>query len=400
MKAVSEQLELIKRGAVEIISEAELEKKLITQKPLRIKAGFDPTASDLHLGHTVLLQKLKHFQDLGHQVIFLIGDFTALIGDPTGRSATRPLLNLEQIRDNAKTYTDQVFKILDKTKTEVRCNSEWLANMNLVQWADLASKQTVARLLERDDFQKRIAEKKEISLLEQFYPLFQAYDSVQLKADVELGGTDQKFNLLMGRTLQSRYNQAPQIVLTLPLLEGTDGVQKMSKSYGNYIGITESPSEMFGKVMRLSDELMWRYYELLSNHSVENIRSFRQKVERGEFHPKEAKMELAREIVARFHSGKEAIAAAENFDKIFKMKEVPEEIEEVVLNSSSEKKALVQLLTEVQLTASNSDAKRMIAQDAVSLNGSKVSDIKLEIEMRGEYLLKVGKRKFKKVKFV
>ncbi len=400
MKAVSEQLELIKRGTVEIISEAELEKKLLTQKPLRIKAGFDPTASDLHLGHTVLLQKLKHFQDLGHQVIFLIGDFTALIGDPTGRSATRPLLNLEQIRDNAKTYTDQVFKILDKTKTEVRCNSEWLANMNLVQWADLASKQTVARLLERDDFQKRIAEKKEISLLEQFYPLFQAYDSIQLKADVELGGTDQKFNLLMGRTLQSRYQQAPQVVLTLPLLEGTDGVQKMSKSYGNYIGITESPSEMFGKMMRLSDELMWRYYELLSDHSSAEISSLQQKVKEGSYHPKQAKVDLAKEIVSRFHSIHEANHAAEEFEKVFKMKEIPEDIEEVVLKASTEKKSLVQLLTEVHLTPSNSDAKRMIAQDAVSINGSKVSDIKQEIDSKGEYLLKVGKRKFKKVKFV
>lgn len=400
MKAVSEQLELIKRGTVEIISEAELEKKLLTQKPLRIKAGFDPTASDLHLGHTVLLQKLKHFQDLGHQVIFLIGDFTALIGDPSGRMSTRPMLTLPQIRENAKTYEAQVFKVLDKNKTEIRYNSEWLEKMNMVQWADLASKQTTARLLERADFQKRMAEHKSISLLEFYYPLFQAYDSFVLKADVEIGGNDQTFNLLMGRTIQGLYDQSPQVVLTLPLLEGTDGVQKMSKSYGNYIGITESPTEMFGKMMRLSDELMWRYYELLSDHSSAEISSLKQKVKEGSYHPKQAKVDLAKEIVARFHSMNDANHAADEFEKVFKMKEVPEEIEEVVLKGSTGKKPLVQLLTETHLTPSNSDAKRMIAQDAVSLNGSKVSDIKLEIEMQGEYLLKVGKRKFKKVKFV
>ncbi len=400
MKAVSEQLELIKRGAVEIISEAELEKKLLTQKPLRIKAGFDPTASDLHLGHTVLLQKLKHFQDLGHQVIFLIGDFTALIGDPSGRMSTRPMLTLPQIRENAKTYEAQVFKVLDKNKTEIRYNSEWLEKMNMVQWADLASKQTTARLLERADFQKRMAEHKSISLLEFYYPLFQAYDSFVLKADVEIGGNDQTFNLLMGRTIQSAYDQSPQVVLTLPLLEGTDGIQKMSKSYGNYIGITESPTEMFGKMMRLSDELMWRYYELLSDRSSSEISSLKQKVKEGSYHPKQAKIDLAKEMVARFHSAHEANHAEGEFEKVFKMKEVPEEIEEVVLKGSTGKKTLVQLLTETHLTPSNSDAKRMIAQDAVSLNGSKVSDIKFEIEMQGEYLLKVGKRKFKKVRFV
>jgi tyrosyl-tRNA synthetase len=331
--AVDEQLAYLKKGAAEIIRESDLrerlEKSRATGKPLRVKAGFDPTAPDLHLGHTVLMRKLKHFQDLGHTIIFLIGDFTSLIGDPTGRSATRPPLTRAQIDQNAETYKAQVFKILDAHKTEVRFNSEWLDKLGYEGIIRLAAKFTVSQMLEREDFHKRFQEEKPIALHELLYPLAQGYDSVALDADVELGGTDQKFNLLVGRELQRHYNQPSQIVLTMPLLEGTDGIQKMSKSYGNYIGITESPEEMFGKVMSISDALMWRYYELLTDVTVAQIEELQKKVAGGEAHPMKVKQELGRILVKDFHSAEAAAHAAENWSKQFQKKEVPDELEEV-----------------------------------------------------------------------
>jgi tyrosyl-tRNA synthetase len=330
---VDEQLAYLKKGAAEIIRESELrerlEKSRQSGKPLRVKAGFDPTAPDLHLGHTVLMRKLKHFQDLGHTVIFLIGDFTSLIGDPTGRSATRPPLTRQQIDENAETYKAQVFRILDAQKTEVRFNSEWLDKLGYEGVIRLAAKYTVSQMLEREEFHKRFQEEKPIALHELLYPLAQGYDSVALEADVELGGTDQKFNLLVGRELQRHYNQPSQIVLTMPLLEGTDGVQKMSKSYGNYIGITEAPEEMFGKVMSIGDELMWRYYELLTDVTTAQIEELQKKVASGDAHPMKVKQELGRILVKDFHSAEAAQHAAENWSKQFQKKEVPDELEEV-----------------------------------------------------------------------
>lgn len=399
MRPIPEQLEVIKRGTVELIEEAELVAKLQKGAPLRVKAGFDPTAPDLHLGHTVLLNKLKQFQDLGHQVIFLVGDFTAQIGDPTGRSEARPPLSKEAVMENAKTYQEQAFKILDKSKTEIRFNGEWLESMSAMEWARLGAKQTVARMLERDDFKKRFKENRDISILEFYYPLLQAHDSVALKADVEIGGTDQKFNLLMGRTIQKRSNMATQVVLTLPILEGTDGVLKMSKSAGNYIGIKEAPKDMFGKVMSISDELMWRYYELVSSKGLDEIRSLEKAVKEGSLHPKKAKEELARDIVTRFHSSDAADAAMAEFNTIFAQGGMPAEIEEAFFAAGSGKKSLAALLTEAGLTKSNSDAKRMIAQDAVQLNREKIKDPLFEIEAKGEYLAQVGKRRFKKLIF-
>ncbi len=399
MKSVSEQLEIIQRGSVEIIQLDELKKKLEEGRPLRIKAGFDPTAADLHLGHTVLLQKLKQFQNLGHEIQFLIGDYTAMIGDPSGRNETRPALSADAIAENVKTYQAQVFKILDPQKTRVVFNSEWLGKFTGQDMIRLASRYTVARMLERNDFEKRYKAGLPLAIHEFLYPLLQGWDSVVLKSDVELGGTDQKFNLLMGRTLQREEKQKEQVVLTMPLLEGTDGIQKMSKSYGNYIGIAESPHDMFGKVMSISDDLMWRYYELLSDQSLEEISQKKKNVAEGAYHPKQAKVDLAKEIIARFHSPSAAQAAEQEFEQVFKRKELPDEIEEVFLSSSDGKKSLVQLLTETGLTSSNSDARRMILQDAVSLNGEKIGDPKLELDQSGEYLLKVGKRKFKRVKF-
>ncbi len=399
MKSVSEQLEIIQRGSVEIIQLDELKKKLEEGRPLRIKAGFDPTAADLHLGHTVLLQKLKQFQNLGHEIQFLIGDYTAMIGDPSGRNETRPALSADAIAENVKTYQAQVFKILDPQKTRVVFNSEWLGKFTGQDMIRLASRYTVARMLERNDFEKRYKAGLPLAIHEFLYPLLQGWDSVVLKSDGELGGTDQKFNLLMGRTLQREEKQKEQVVLTMPLLEGTDGIQKMSKSYGNYIGIAESPHDMFGKVMSISDDLMWRYYELLSDQSLEEISQKKKNVAEGAYHPKQAKVDLAKEIIARFHSPSAAQAAEQEFEQVFKRKELPDEIEEVFLSSSDGKKSLVQLLTETGLTSSNSDARRMILQDAVSLNGEKIGDPKLELDQSGEYLLKVGKRKFKRVKF-
>lgn len=395
----TEQLELLKRGVIEIISEPELFDKLKKGKPLRIKAGFDPTTPDLHLGHTVLLQKLKQFQDLGHQVIFLIGDYTAMVGDPTGRSETRPRLSNGEIKKNIRTYEEQVFKILDRKRTQTCFNSAWLSKMTTLDFIELVAKQTVARMLERDDFQNRFKKGDPISILEFIYPLLQAYDSVQLRADVELGGTDQKFNLLMGRTIQKLYNQDSQVVLTMPLLVGTDGVQKMSKSYGNSIGITETPQQVFGKLMSISDTLMWSYYELLSNKSLSEIAALKESVAQGSTHPKQAKVTLAKEIVARFHSPILAEKAAEEFERIFSAQGLPSEIEETRLPTSKEHPFLAQILSDLGMVSSRSEARRLIKQDAVSVNDQKVTNEFHTLPPVGEYLLKVGKRRFKKLRF-
>ena len=390
----NESLSVIKRGTVELIQEQELIEKLKKGHPLRVKAGFDPTAPDLHLGHTILLQKLKQLQDLGHQVIFLIGDFTGMIGDPSGVSETRKVLTPDEVKANAKTYEEQVFKILDRKKTEIRFNSEWLGKMTAMEFAALGSKQTVARMLERDDFKKRYKEGKDISILEFYYPLIQGFDSVALKSDVEIGGTDQKFNLLMGRTLQRRYEQESQVVMTLPLLVGTDGVQKMSKSYGNVIRVLDTANEIFGKVMSIPDETMWSYYELLSNLSLQEIASLKEDVLQGRVHPKDVKQKLALEIVSRFHGAKEAHEALQEFETVFSKKGIPEDIEEMKMKGSNI--ALVDLLLEGQLVSSKSDARRMIQQSAVSIDGSKVDQVDFRFPGAGSYLIKVGKRRFKK----
>lgn len=394
MKPIQEQLEIIKRGATEIISEEELIEKLKRGKPLRVKAGFDPTAPDLHLGHTVLINKLKQFQDLGHKVIFLIGDFTARIGDPTGRSSTRPTLTNEEIQTNTKTYAEQVFKILDKEKTIIHFNSEWLGKMSVIDFAQLGAQSTVARMMERDDFKKRFQSGQDISILEFYYPLMQGYDSVALKADVELGGTDQKFNLLMGRTLQKRYGQEAQVVLTMPLLEGTDGVKKMSKSYGNYIGIFDEPKDMFGKVLSISDDLMWRYYELLSFRPMSEIEKLKNDVEAGTVHPKLAKVGLAKEIVTRFYNEETANRAEKEFEEVFAKKGLPEDIAEKEIALTSDGIGLVSLLAETKLVSSKGEARRMIAQGAVKINQEKIQDQNFSFTEKGKFLLQVGKRKF------
>lgn len=391
------QLEQIKRGTEEIISEEDLLKKLRKSyeedKPLRIKAGFDPTAPDLHLGHTVLIQKLKHFQDLGHQVIFLIGDFTGMIGDPTGKSETRKALTKEQVLANAETYKEQVFKILDPEKTEVAFNSTWMEPMTSSEMIKLASQYTVARMLERDDFSKRYAANKPISIHEFMYPLVQGYDSVALKSDVELGGTDQKFNLLVGRDLQRAHSMAPQVALTMPILEGLDGVNKMSKSLNNYIGISEAPSDMFGKMMSISDELMFRYYLLLSDKSLSEIDILKKAVADGSKHPMEAKKELACEIIARFHSADAAKEARENFEKVFSQKENPDDMPEHVM-SADEK--LVDAIATLGLAPSKSEARRTAKAGGVHIDGEKTEDIDKTLE-KGEYVIKVGKRRFAKL---
>jgi tyrosyl-tRNA synthetase len=396
---IAETLEVIKRGTVELISEGELVKKLEKGKPLRIKAGFDPTSPDLHLGHTVLMQKLKQFQELGHQVIFLIGDFTATIGDPSGRNETRPALSEKEIKTNVKTYEDQVFKILDRKKTQVVFNSAWMEKLSSSEIIRIASKMTVARMLERNDFEKRYKREDPIAIHEFLYPLMQGYDSVQLHADVELGGTDQKFNLLVGRELQRDYGQEPQVILTLPLLVGTDGVQKMSKSYGNFIGIAEPAKGIFGKIMSLSDETMWSYYELLSDLSIGEIAALKEEVKAGRRHPKEVKITLGSEIAARFHGKEAAKEAALEFENIFKKGGVPDEIEEVNLPKSSESLSLVELLSDLKLAESKSEAKRLIQQNAVTVNDQKISNIDAKLRAEGSYLVKVGKRRFKKINF-
>lgn len=395
---LQEQLKILKRGAVEVIQETELVDKLKSGKPLRIKAGFDPTAPDLHLGHTVLLQKMKQFQNLGHHVLFLIGDFTAMIGDPSGRSETRPPLSEEQVQRNVKTYQDQVFKILDPQKTEIAFNAQWLSKMNAKDMIRLASRHTVARMLERDDFEKRYRKGESIAIHEFLYPLLQGYDSVALKADVELGGTDQKFNLLVGRELQRQDGQPPQIVMTLPLLIGIDGVQKMSKSYGNFIGIQEPPGQIFGKMMSISDELMWSYYELLSNLDAESLRSLRNDVTSGREHPKEVKIRLARELVSRFHGEAASQAAAAEFENIFKNKGLPDEIETIEVKSA-DGRALVDILVRAKLAPSKSEVRRLIKQGGVTVDDKKINDINYMVQSE-KHLIRVGKRKFLKIHII
>ncbi|OLF73597.1 tyrosine--tRNA ligase [Pseudoalteromonas sp. US3C1013] len=384
----------IKRGAEEILIEDELVEKLKSGKKLKIKAGFDPTAPDLHLGHTVLINKMKTFQDLGHEVIFLIGDFTGMIGDPTGKNVTRKPLTRDDVLANAETYKEQVFKILDPAKTTVAFNSTWMEKLGAAGMIKLAARQTVARMLERDDFKKRYAGGQSIAIHEFLYPLVQGWDSVALESDVELGGTDQRFNLLMGRELQKDEGQKPQTVLMMPLLEGTDGVQKMSKSLGNYIGITDTPSDMFGKIMSISDVLMWRYYDLLSSLSIEQIAAQKQRVEQGT-NPRDIKIELAKELIARFHSEADAQAAHDDFIQRFQKKALPDEIPELTVNIDEDTILIANLLKEAGLVASTSEAMRMIKQGAVKLNGEeKITDTKLEVEKGTTAIYQVGKRKF------
>jgi tyrosyl-tRNA synthetase len=402
MPSIDEQIKLIERGIVDCISREELVKKLeksaTTGIPLRVKAGFDPTAPDLHLGHTVLLQKLKHFQDLGHDVYFLIGDFTGMIGDPTGKSETRKALTREDVAKNAESYKEQVFKILDPERTKVVFNSQWLAALDSFAMIRLASELTVARMLEREDFKVRFREGTPISIHEFLYPLIQGYDSVAIEADVEIGGTDQLFNLLMGRDLQRSRKQAPQVVLTLPLLEGLDGVQKMSKSLGNYIGITESANDIYGKILSLSDQLMFRYYDLLSDLDAEAIAELKREMEAGTRHPKEIKKQLARELTARFHSEEAALQAEHNFEKVFQKGGLPDDILEKEI-TATEDLWLPQLLVDAGLVLSTSDGRRMIKQNAVSLDGEKVMDVNAVVKPQGEVLLKVGKLRYCKVCF-
>jgi tyrosyl-tRNA synthetase len=393
---IKEQLEITKRGCSELLIETEFVEKLGLRRPLRVKAGFDPTAPDLHLGHTVLINKLRQLQDLGHHIIFLIGDFTGMIGDPTGKNATRPPLTREQIEENAKTYQAQVFKILDPVKTEVVFNSTWMDKLTSVDMIKLAAKYNVARMLERDDFGKRYRSGQQIAIHEFLYPLVQGYDSVALKADLELGGTDQKFNLLVGRELQKDYGQPSQCILTMPLLEGLDGVNKMSKSLGNYIGITESPEQIFGKLMSVSDELMWRYIELLSFESLATIRKWKEEVGTGR-NPRDIKVAFAQEIVARFHDRAAAVKALADFEARFKQGQVPEDIPERTLSIGGEPILFYQVLKQAGLTASTSEAMRMIEQGGVKLDGQKVSDKALKLEGRGPFVIQVGKRKFVRV---
>lgn len=392
----NESLELIKRGCDELIVESEMRDKLSSGRPLRIKAGFDPTAPDLHLGHTVLINKMRQFQQLGHHVMFLIGDFTGLIGDPSGRNATRPALTPEQIAANAETYKTQVFKILDPDKTEVMFNSKWGNELGAAGMIRLASSYTVARMLERDDFSKRYAEQKPIAVHEFLYPLMQGYDSVAMKSDVELGGTDQKFNLLVGRELQKQHGQAPQCILTMPLLEGLDGVNKMSKSLGNYIGIAESPTEIFGKIMSVSDELMWRYLELLSFEPMATITAWREEVKAGK-NPRDIKVQFAQEIVTRFHDKQAASAALEDFETRFTRNAIPDDMPEVKLYASPEGLVIAQILKQAGLTDGTSEALRMIDGGGVKLNGAKISDRALKLHAGETVVLQVGKRKFARV---
>lgn len=398
-KSVEDQLAVIRRGTVEILVEEDLRKKLEksvkTGEPLKIKAGFDPTAPDLHLGHTVLIHKMKQFQELGHRIIFLIGDFTGMIGDPTGRNETRPPLTPKEVKKNAETYKRQIFKILDPEKTEIAFNSEWLSKLSPEEMIELSAKYTVARMLERDDFSKRYAEGHSISIHEFLYPLMQGYDSVEIKADVELGGNDQKFNLLVGRDLQRHWGQEPQVCVTMPLLEGTDGVQKMSKSYGNYIGIDEPPKEIYGKVMSISDELMLRYYELLSDITLEELEKLKQDIKSGALHPKKAKENLAKEIVARYHGDDAARHAGEEFERVFKQKDLPDEIPTHKISWDETGEIwLPKALREAGLISSTSEGRRLIKQGAVSIDGEKVTDPDYKLAKNGERLVKVGKRRF------
>lgn len=396
---IQSQLDLIKRGSDELLVESELLDKLRQGRPLRIKAGFDPTAPDLHLGHTVLLNKLRHFQELGHQVMFLIGDFTGMIGDPSGKNVTRPPLSREQILENARTYEAQVFKILDPERTEICFNSTWIEPLGAAGMLKLAAHYTVARMLERDDFAKRYTGNQPIAIHEFLYPLCQGYDSVAMQADVELGGTDQKFNLLVGRELQKHYGQTPQCVLMMPLLEGLDGVNKMSKSLGNYVGIAEPAQEIFGKLMSVSDELMWRYYDLLSFRSADEIAGLRREVEAGR-NPRDIKVLLAQEMVARFHSAAAAKQALEEFEARFQRGALPEEMPEMRLTAGESGLGIVQILKQAGLTASTSEAMRMIEQGGVKLNSEKVSDKTLMLGAGEQLVLQVGKRKFARITLI
>jgi len=396
MSSIKEQIAELSRGTDEVLPEDGLEAKLKQGRPLIVKAGFDPTAPDLHIGHTVLINKMRQFQQLGHEVVFLIGDFTGMIGDPSGKNATRPPLSTEQIRANAETYEAQIFKILDEEKTRVEFNSRWMGEMDAAGLIKLAARHTVARMLERDDFNKRYKGGQSISIHEFLYPLVQGYDSVALKADVELGGTDQKFNLLVGRQLQQDYGQQPQIVMTTPLLEGLDGVQKMSKSLDNYIGITDAPGEMFGKIMSVSDELMWRYFEVLSFRSLEDIEHLKKSVDEG-MNPRDAKFELGMEIVARFHSDAAAEGARQEFIARFQKGAMPDEIPEKALDSQDGKLGIAHLLKGAGLVGSTSEAFRMIKQGAVKIDGERVEDRGLEIEAGSTHIYQVGKRKFSRV---
>lgn len=400
MKKLQEDvLALLKRGTDEILVEEELVKKLNEGRSLRIKAGFDPTAPDLHLGHTVLINKLKQFQDLGHEVLFLIGDFTGMIGDPTGKNVTRKPLTRDDVIENAKSYEEQIFKILDPVKTLVLFNSSWMNAMNPAELIQLASKSTVARMLERDDFSKRYKGGQPIAIHEFLYPLIQGYDSVAMKADVEMGGTDQKFNLLMGRQLQEMYGQKPQVVMTVPILEGLDGVQKMSKSLNNYIGIADAPDDMFGKIMSISDELMWRYFELLSFRPLQEIEQWNKECQQGA-NPRNYKVKLAQEIIARFHDQAAAEKALENFEAQFKRGAIPDDIPEIELTATEEGYAIALLLKDAGLTVSTSDSNRMVKQGAVKIDGEKLADGKLRVQAGTEHVYQVGKRKFAKVKVI
>jgi len=389
---IQDALAIIERGADEILPLDELKKKLQKNKPLRIKVGFDPTAPDLHLGHTVVINKMRQLQDLGHEIIFLIGDFTGMIGDPSGKNVTRKPLTKEEILENAKSYEEQVFKILDKDKTKIAFNSEWMSKMSSAEMISLASKQTVARMLERDDFSKRYKSEQAISIHEFLYPLVQGFDSVALQTDMELGGTDQKFNLLVGRDLQKQAGMEPQVILTMPLLEGLDGVQKMSKSLDNYIGIDEAPDDMFGKIMSISDDLMWRYLELLSFESLETIASWKEEVENGE-NPRNIKFRLAEEIITRFHSNELAKQAQQNFNNRFAKNQIPDEMDEFTFPNGTK---ITNLLRDSNLVSSTSEAFRMIKQGAAKMDGEKITNKNLE-PTAGTSVYQVGKRKFARV---
>ena len=399
MTPVDEALQIIKRGCHELLLEDELKQKLQSGRVLRVKAGFDPTAPDLHLGHTVLLNKMRQLQELGHEAMFLIGDFTGMIGDPTGKSATRPPLTRDQVIENARSYESQIFKILHPEKTLVMFNSSWMGEMRAADLVALAAKHTVARMLERDDFHKRHSSGQPIAIHEFLYPLIQGYDSVAMKADIELGGTDQKFNLLVGRELQKQYGQAPQVVLTMPILEGLDGVQKMSKSLGNYIGINEAPNNMFGKLMSVSDDLMWRYIELLSFESLATVNQWKQDVATGR-NPRDIKVGFAQEIVARFHDRPAAERALADFDARFKQGAIPDEMPEVEIAGGAAGLGIAQVLKQAGLTPSTSEAMRMIEQGGVKLNADKVSDKALVLQAGATVILQVGKRKFARVTII
>jgi len=403
MRPVQEQLEIIKRGAVDLVPEdllvEKLNRSISTGTPLVVKQGFDPTAPDIHLGHTVGLRKLRQFQDLGHKVVFLVGDFTGLIGDPSGKSDTRVRMSREELVNNAGTYTEQAFKILDRAKTVIEFNSRWLAKLNFAEVLELAATQTVARMLERDDFEKRFKSNRPISLLEFVYPLAQGYDSVALHADVELGGTDQKFNLLMAREIQKSYGQEPQVILTVPLLEGTDGVEKMSKSLGNYIGVTDSPDEIFGKTMSIPDGVILKYFELASSKTAIEIDEIHRRLKDPATNPSHVKRELARDLVTQYHGAEAAGLAEAHFDRIHVKHDVPEDIEEITLASDADGLWIVKALTDARLCKSSSEARRMVQQGAVSVDGEKLSDVERRLSRRDTaYTLKVGKRQFIRIR--